>query len=45
METQDKTTNEELTRLPYNSPAILEKCEITADLQTNVLPDEPLPPL
>jgi len=36
--------NEDL-KLPYISPAIIEECEITVDLQTNVLTDEPPPPL
>jgi len=45
METKEKNVNDELNKLPYVSPAIIEKCEITADLQTNTLPDEPPPPL
>jgi hypothetical protein len=45
METKDTKLMDEMKKLPYVSPAIIEKCEITADLQTNTLPDEPPPPL
>lgn len=45
MDTKEIKPKDELNKLPYVSPAIIEKCEITVDLQTNALPDEPPPPL
>jgi hypothetical protein len=32
-------------KLPYSPPCIIQKREIIIDLQTNVLTDEPPPPL
>jgi len=32
-------------KLPYSAPCIVQKREIVIDLQTNILSDEPPPPL
>ena len=32
-------------KLPYSAPCIIQKREISIDLQTNILTDEPPPPL
>jgi len=32
-------------KLPYSAPCIIQKREIVIDLQTNILSDEPPPPL
>lgn len=38
--------NEKLEeKLPYSAPCIVQKREIMIDLQTNILTDEPPPPL
>ncbi len=34
-----------ISRVPYEAPEIVLKMELKVDLQTNVLPDEPPPPL
>lgn len=45
METKETKNKKEESRLPYISPAIIEECEIMVDLQTNILSEEPPPPL
>ena len=42
MESTDKTIKE---KTPYQAPLLVEKKELEVELQTNVLPDEPPPPM
>ncbi len=42
MESTDKRENE---KTPYRAPKLVDKKELEVELQTNVLPDEPPPPM
>ncbi len=45
MKAKDEKVEEAKTRRHYEQPEIVEKKELIVDLQTNVLPEEPPPPL
>ena len=45
MKDKEQNIQDDCEKYPYTKPRILMKHELVVELQTNVLPDEPPPPM